>query len=167
MNLYDISENVRALLESIANGELPEEAIADTLESAETLLSDKVDNIVCVIREKTNRIGSLDSEIKRLSELKTIESNACKRLKQYLQDSLSHAGKRRVDGKLSTVYMRNNAERLIIDDQAELIKWLEKNADNLIVHAPPTVDKKGVKDLLAIKEVPNVHTEVSESVVIK
>jgi len=33
MNLYEISSNYRALLEAIESGDIPEDAVADTLEA--------------------------------------------------------------------------------------------------------------------------------------
>ena len=53
MKLYEINEKYSILLESIENGDIPEECIKDTLDSVEGELIDKLDNIVSYIKKLT------------------------------------------------------------------------------------------------------------------
>ena len=45
MTLYEIATDYKNFIEAVENGEIPEEAITDTLESIQSLLEDKADNI--------------------------------------------------------------------------------------------------------------------------
>ena len=47
MKLYEIAEQHRQLLDLIKEGEIPEEAIADTLECVEGELNAKAESIIC------------------------------------------------------------------------------------------------------------------------
>ena len=50
MNLYEISADYQRFQEQVESGEIPEEAIADTLEAIEGNFDDKVDSIACIIK---------------------------------------------------------------------------------------------------------------------
>ena len=50
MKLYEIANDYLALLQAIDEGEIPEEAIADTLEAIEGEIEFKADNLACVLK---------------------------------------------------------------------------------------------------------------------
>ena len=75
MNLYEISVDYRRFQEQVESGEIPEEAIADTLEAIEGNFDDKVDSIACIIK-------SLLAEAKEINE---------KRSKEVFEDECAKA----------------------------------------------------------------------------
>jgi hypothetical protein len=50
MKLYELANDYLALMQAIDNGEIPEEAIADTLESITAGIEEKADNIACLLK---------------------------------------------------------------------------------------------------------------------
>ena len=49
MTLYELMNGYKDFLMAVENGDIPEEAIADTLESIEASIDDKIDNTACAL----------------------------------------------------------------------------------------------------------------------
>lgn len=45
MSLYDVAKNLNDFMDAVDRGEIPGEAVYDTLESLDMLLNDKIDNV--------------------------------------------------------------------------------------------------------------------------
>ena len=71
MTLYEINQTYQEFFDKVESGEIPEEAVSDTLESLDGEFEDKADNIACYIK------SLLSDDIKNLKQaLKEMESNA-------------------------------------------------------------------------------------------
>ena len=89
MNLYEISVDYRRFQEQVESGEIPEEAIADTLEAIEGNFDDKVDSIACIIKsllaeakEIKSERDALDGRMKQKQKVadrltKTLKTRCC------------------------------------------------------------------------------------------
>ena len=93
MTLYEISNDLKALIDAYEAGEIPEEAYADTLNAIELAFEDKADNIAKAITNINSDISALQTEIKRLQELQKIRENHVKNLKSYLYEQMKAIGK--------------------------------------------------------------------------
>ena len=119
MKLYEITSEYQRFLHEVEQGNVPDEAIADTLESIEGELSAKVDNIACLIKNTNAEIKALEDEERSLRERRKAKSNMVDKLKTYLTDTLTNAGINKIEGTRAVVSLRNS-KSVEIDEDAEL-----------------------------------------------
>ena len=180
-SLYEISENYKSLLQAIEDGEIPTEAISDTLESAEGEFTEKVDNTACFIKNLSAESDALDAEIKKLQERKKAKDLKISSFKKYLFDALLMAGykpyNKETDGKnkhnkfetvRNAITVGLNPVSVRIDDEEKFIEYAKLNNENLITYGKPTISKTNVKELLEAKiEVPYCSLQQGTKITIK
>ena len=148
MKLYELADRYTRLLEMAE--EMDPEALADTLESLEDSIEEKVENTAKVIKSIEADISAIDEEIKRLQAMKSARKNNIDRLKVYLKEQLELVGMDKVKGKLFTVSVQNNPAKLVVKDVSKLQGYL--------VEQEPKVDSTRLKkDLKAGLEVDGVE----------
>ena len=133
MKLYEIANDYLALLQAIENGELPEEAIADTLEAIEGEIEEKADNIGCVLKEIEAEINAFKAEEQRLAERRKRKEKLYEKLKTYLSETLQRIGVDRVETTRNVISFRKS-EAVEVDEE-KFIKWATEqyNRDDLII----------------------------------
>lgn len=137
------------------------EAIKDTLESVNEAIDDKAENTAKVIRELEGRSETKKKEAQRLRESATSLDNQAKRLKQYLIDQLELTGKKKVQGKLLTVSVRNNQPSVYVEDERKIPRDYFKEQE-------PKLDKNRLKDdLKSGTEINGVELKQTKGVNIK
>lgn len=119
MKLYEITSEYQRFLFEVEQGNVPDEAIADTLESIEGELTAKVDNIACLIKNTNAEIKALADEERALRERRQTKVNMVDRLKKYLVDALADADIKKVEGTRAVVSLRNG-KSVEVDEGAEL-----------------------------------------------
>lgn len=93
MTLYEISNDLKALIDAYEAGEIPEDAYTDTLNAIELAFEDKADNIAKAIANINSDISALKTEIKRLQELQKQRENHVENLKNYLYEQMKAIGR--------------------------------------------------------------------------
>lgn len=137
VTLYELTDNYKKLIEMAEDND--SEAIKDTLESVNEAIDDKAENTAKVIRELEGRSETKKKEAQRLRESATTLENQAKRLKQYLIDQLELTGKKKVQGKLLTVSVRNNQPSVYVEDERKIPRDYFKEQE-------PKLDKNRLKD---------------------
>ena len=93
MALYEIGQAYQYFLEQVEAGEVPEEAINDTLSGIEGDFKEKADNIACMIKNLERFIDAIKMEEKSLYTRRKSKENQVQRLKNYLMNSMLVLGK--------------------------------------------------------------------------
>lgn len=148
MKLYDLTNDYLALMAAIDEGEIPEEAIADTLEAITGSIEEKADNIACLLKNIDAEVVAIKAEEDRLKERRKAKEAAYDRLKQYLADSLLRAGVAKVETARNKITFRKS-EKVVCDEES-FIDWAIKNRDDLLTFAAPKANLTAIKN--AIKE---------------
>jgi hypothetical protein len=146
MKLYEIANDYIALLQSIEDGELPEEAISDTLEGITGEINEKADNIACVLKSLKAEMDAIKTEVDRLNERKAIKSRAFDRIKSYLSETLLRTGIDKVETARNVITFRKS-ESVEIDGEAFLL-WASQNRDDLLTFKDPEPNKTEIKKAL-------------------
>lgn len=115
------------------------EAIQDTLDSIDEAFEDKAENTAKVIRDLESQSEAKKKEAQKLKESATTLENQAKRLKQYLIDQLELTGKKKIQGKLLTVSIRNNQPSVYVEDERQIPR-------NYFNEQEPKLDKNRLKD---------------------
>lgn len=96
MKLYEIAEAFRAFMDAVEAGEIPAEAIPDTLAGIDGEFEDKAENIAKIISSNKSDIAGYEFEIDRLSKLRDAVKNQNTRLNAYLFDQMKAIGKTKI-----------------------------------------------------------------------
>jgi len=144
MKLYEIASDYYRLLSAIEEGEIPEEAIADTLEAVGGELSEKADNIACMIKNLNAEADAIKAEEAKLAERRKQKEKTVKSMKEYLANNLLLAGMRSLETARNKISFRSSSA-VKIDDEAAFIAWAKENDATLLDVKEPTISLSAVK----------------------
>ena len=147
MKLYEIANDYLALLNAIDEGEIPEEAIADTLEAITGEIETKADNIACLLKSIDADVVAIKAEEARLAERRKAKEKSAERIKQYLADTLQRTGIDKVETARNKISFRKSESVEVLDESA-FIKWALGIRDDLLTFTDPKVNKTEVKKAL-------------------
>lgn len=116
--LYELREQYKRLLE-LAN-EVDSEAFENALEHLTESINEKAENIAYVLQEMKSDVDAIRREEKRLRDRRTALEKRHDRLKFYLQQELEEAGINSVKSPMFTVSLRNNAPKLVINNDENI-----------------------------------------------
>lgn len=140
----------------------------DTLEGIECEFEAKAENIACYIKSLKAEADDIEAEEKALKLRKEQKRRKLEGLKQYLKNEMARVNRLKIDTPRAKLSIRNNAESLVVDDTEAFIRWAEQENDSLLKYSEPEIRKTEVKKLVqAGEEIPNVHLERSQSLIIK
>ena len=169
IKLHELNQEVEELLEMMETA--IEENDEDTLTACrDTLESMQLDVNMCVSAYvesiKRNQVFSdaLKSEIDTLKKRKEVAENKIERQKEFLKQFVQKTGTKKVETSTCSVTVRNNVEKLVVEDEEQLIEFLKHNA-SFCVKIKESVDLKKVKGLCF--SVPFVKKERTQSLIIK
>lgn len=154
--LYEITGNFVRLLE-MAEEEISEETLADTLESLEYDLENKADQYAKIIKELEGQAKIISDEKQRLEERKKTLTNNIARMKRALKEAMLIADRKKIKTDLFSFTIRKagGLKSLVIDGEVpeEYLKQPE----------PDTVK---IRELLKNNEVEWAHLKESEEVLV-
>jgi hypothetical protein len=167
MRLYEITNDYLALMEAVENGEIPEEALADTLEAITASIEDKADNMACLLKNLDAEIVAIKAEEDRLKERRKAKENTHERIKQYLSDSLQRAGLSKVETARNKITFRKS-EKVVIEDELIFAAWAMKNREDLLTYSVPKANLTAIKAALKSgAEVEGAELRVNQNIQIK
>lgn len=166
LSLYSIKQEYVELVSKLSSMDLDEQTILDTLESTGILDSfqEKSVNVVMVARQFDSHCDAIDSEIKRLQDLKKQRKNTAEKLRDYLLNNMMAAQIELIDHPLMSIKIRNNPESVEVFEESlvpsDYMAWPAMPA--------PKPDKTKIKT--AIKtgvEIPGCKLVRSNSLLVK
>ena len=146
MKLYEIANDYLALMQAVEDGEIPEEAIADTLEAISGEIEVKADNIACLLKNLEADAVAIKAEETRLAERRKAKERAHDRLKQYLSDVLQKTGIYKIETARNHITFRKS-ESVEVDDNV-FIAWATENNADLLTFSAPKANKTEIKKAL-------------------
>ena len=135
MNLYELSSDLIALndIESVEDLEVIREIIKQELQNKST-------GIVAVVRNLESNIAAIDTEIKRLQELKRLKQNNITRLKEYTKECMNIQGIKKLETSLGNISIRKTPASVKILDETKI------PLEYLNVKQVTSIDKKTLLD---------------------
>ena len=162
MKLYEITDEYRAFIAAVESGDIPEEAIADTLEAIGGEFDKKIDSIVSLIKEKRRFAEAIKAEVDTLNKrLKAAEQKA-KWLEDYISRALLAMGQEKFESPRHKIsFRRSTAVR--ITDEAAFIKWATDNAPEALT-AKIGISKAVVGELIEHTNIPFAAVEEKKNI---
>lgn len=152
--LYVLAQDYRAAAEKLADLDLDEQTIADTLEGLSGDLEVKAVNTAMVARNMQGLAAQIkEAEQAMAARRKALEGRA-ERLTAYLLANMQHAGISKIESPHFCLAIKNNPAAVVINEPglipAEFMRQPEP--------PPPSPDKTAIKEAIkAGKEVPGAH----------
>lgn len=117
MTLYKMTEAAKQLYEMLAAGDIPEEAVTDTLEGMG--VEGKVEDYCHVIYQLTADIDMYDKEIKRLTAKMKSAKSGVERMKGALSAYMQATNHKKLAAGTFTLSFRKS-ESVVINDESAL-----------------------------------------------
>ena len=158
MNLYEITQSIAQLVELMDEGEIPEEAFNDTVESLGA--EEAIEGVVKAIRNTLADAEAYKAEAERLTEKRRQAEDKVDRLKKLILDYLTTTDQKKAAAGIFSVSRRAAKSCELIDEAAIPAEFL--------IAQPPKVDKKTILAKLKDgEEIPGAQLKETESIMIK
>lgn len=167
MKLYEIEQTYLNFINAVENGEIPEDCIADTLESIAGALEEKADNIACLIKNLTAEAAAIKVEEKNLADRRKSKEGQIEWYKQYLSNALQNSGYDKLETARNKITFRKS-ESVKVADEMAFIEWAKANNADLLSFKEPTINRTAIKQALAAgEEITGAEIEAKNNIQIK
>lgn len=135
--LYELTASYQEVLDLITDSEIEHEGFADTLESIQDAIEDKLNSTAIITKTLDAQAKAIKEEEDRLKKRRQALENNSKRLKAYIEEALLATGKTQIKGATFTLRLQNNPpSALILDDK--------KIPGHYLIEQEPAIDKRGL-----------------------
>ncbi|MDD3230820.1 MAG: siphovirus Gp157 family protein [Oscillospiraceae bacterium] len=114
--LYELTGQYIDLLDAIESGEIPEEAISDTLEALGGELDEKIDSCACIVKQLDSEATAIKAEKAMLAGRQSVKEHQRDRLKDYIRQAMGLAGKKKVETSRNCVSVKKAQPKAVITD---------------------------------------------------
>ncbi len=169
MSIYSITQELVSLVEMIEAGEIPEEAIDDTLESVTKEWEAKADDLFALIKNLRAECEMIRIEERELAKRRRVKENFEKRLSLALARAMQAVGRSKYESPRHRVTFRQSKAVEVLDAE-KFISYARRHAKGAFtVEKVVTLNKDEIKKLLEdeSKRVPGVRLEVRQNIQIK
>jgi hypothetical protein len=111
-SLYTLTEQQRELTKLVESGEISKDDTKDTFEGMQGELNDKINDYLFVRRNMIGMLDNIETEIKRLEDLKKVKKNQIKDITDRLKNGLEGIGQTNFDTGLFKGHFRKGAASL-------------------------------------------------------
>ena len=167
MKLYELAADYEAFIAAMEAGEIPEEAIIDTLESIESAIEVKVDNIACLLKNLAAEAAAIKAEEDKLAERRKSKEKSHERFKAYLSDMMLKCGKTKFESARNKISFRKN-DAVSIDDEEKFLEWAAVEHNEYLTYKSPSINRTAIKKAIesGIK-IDGAHIESRQNIQIK
>ena len=158
MFLYEMTVATKQLYELLANDEIDEQTIADTLEAMG--VEEKLEGYCQVIRQYEAEKDMLKAEKERIDKKIKVCENAVNRMKKAVMEFMKASGATKSTAGTFTVALSTSKAVNILDESKVPVRFL--------VEQPPKIDKSAIRqELMSGAEIEGCELQVNEGVRIK
>lgn len=163
MTLYELTEQARILQEWAQDPEVNAKTLADTMESLDGEIADKLEACAKVIKNLEADEAALKAEAARLTEKARTARSGIDRIKKMMQTAMDQIGKKKIKGELFSFGIQKNPAAVVVDAEPRNIP-----ADFLIWQQPKVNKEKLKKALQAGEDLDGIaHLAQTESLRIR
>lgn len=143
-SLYVLVAEHRAVVEQLADLDLPDEVVRDTLESISGDLEAKAVSVAQFVRNLESSAESIKAAEKAMAERRKGIENRAERVRQYLLDNMIATGISKIECPFFKLAVRDNPVSVVIDEPGLIpIAYMTDPPP-----PPPAIDKKLIKQAI-------------------
>lgn len=143
MNLYELTDQLRELLEMMEDPDVDVDAVLDTADAVEMDFNDKADGYAKIIGMVNADVTAIDAEEKRLAARKNAMKNKVAGMKAHLQSAMEATGKTKFKTALFSFGIQNNPPSVVMDETD-----VYKLPEEFVKYKEPEADKKAIMEAL-------------------
>lgn len=165
MKLYELTAEYDALIAAIEAGEIPEEAISDTLDALEGDIKVKADRVACALKNLDAEISAITAEENRLSVRRKEKQKAYVNLENYLARELLKVGMDKLETPRNRISFRKS-EKVICTDV--FMYWAMTKRDDLLTFPSPKPNLTEIKKAIRNgEEIPGAEIQTNHNIQIR
>lgn len=163
-SLYVLAGEYLAAATKLADTDLDEQTIADTLEGLAGDLEVKATNVAMFVRNLDASAEAIKgAEAAMAARRKAIENRA-ERIRSYLKENMERTGITKIECPYFKLSIRNNPPSVVVDSENLIPAAFMRQPEP----PPPSPDKAAIKAAIQSgHEVPGCHLQAGTSLVIK
>lgn len=164
ISLYSLASEYQQAAEKLADLDMPDEVIADTLEGLQFPIEQKAVNVAAFVRNLKASVSQIkEAESAMAARRKALENRAA-RVEQYLLDNMQRAGMSKIESPYFVLSVRDNPPSVCIDAEGLIPQEFMRQPEP----PPPAPDKKAIAQAIKDgKDVPGAHLVTSKRLDIK
>jgi len=140
-SLYEMTKQFEELNSKIENGEIPEDAIGDTLDAMELTIKDKSNNVSAFILNQKSKVKEIKEAMQAMQKRMKSEQKKIEWLEKYLLDNMIKSGIQELECPQWKVKVGKNPPSVELhEDAVELLD--EKYITQKVTRTP---NKKEIK----------------------
>lgn len=120
LSLYNITDKFIEIMDKVQDGEITEEEYNELGQELAVALQNKSIVIIGYIQNKEALIDAVDTQIKRLQELKKAESNSIDKFKQYVKENMEKLGIQKLETEIGKMSITKNPLSIEIQNEDEI-----------------------------------------------
>lgn len=167
MSLYSITTEYQRLITAIEDGEIPEEAIADTIEGLSAEWNERAEAVTSAIKNLMAEADMIKAEESALKARRQAKENTAQRLVEYLSRSMQAIGCENYESARHSVSFKKSTAICITDENAFLTYALTEYPSAVRHKETFEPDKTVIKELLKTVNLPHVAVEERLNIQIK
>jgi len=164
MTLYEITDTYKNFMEMVETGEIPEEAIADTLEGLQGDFNDKADNVACMFKNLSANVTAMKAERDALNERIKSKQSKADSLKHYLSESMKALELSKIETARNAISFRKSTSCFIADEEDFKQRHTDLCNKEIVISIPKFDITKLLKDG---KKISGAELKTSQNLQIK
>lgn len=120
LSLYNITDKFIEIMDKVQDGEITEKEYNELGQELAVALQNKSIGIIGYIQNKESLIDAVDTQIKRLQELKKAESNSIDKFKQYVKENMEKLGIQKLETEIGKMSITKNPLSVEIQNEDEI-----------------------------------------------
>jgi hypothetical protein len=141
-------EQFSSFCEMVDSGELPEEAVLDTLDSITGGIEEKLDNIACIYKQTMYEAAMMKAEEASMRARRKAKENAAERLKAYMSSAMQAVDLSKIETARNRLSFRKS-EKVTFEDEESFIQWAQEYNPDLLTYKTPEPNKTVIKKILS------------------
>jgi hypothetical protein len=141
-------EQFSSFCEMVDSGELPEEAVLDTLDSITGGIEEKLDNIACIYKQTMYEAAMMKAEEVNMRARRKAKENAAERLKAYMSSAMQAVDLSKIETARNRLSFRKS-EKVTFDDEESFVQWAQEYNPDLLTYKTPEPNKTVIKKILS------------------
>lgn len=148
MTIYELAGQYEDFARLVEDGDIPDEAIADTFALLDAEFDDKADALACIIKELGAEAEAIKAQEAALKERRQRKESRAEYLRGLLSESMKRLDKAKIETSRNVISFRKSTALVIADEE----DFKQRHRDLCQVEEVVKIPKKDITDRLKAGE---------------
>ena len=148
MTIYELAAQYEDFARMVEDGDIPDEAIADTFALLDAEFDDKADALACIIKELGAEAEAIKAQETALKERRQRKESRAEYLRGLLSESMKRLDKAKIETSRNVISFRKSTALVIADEE----DFKARHRDLCQVEEVVKIPKKDITDRLKAGE---------------